>query len=199
MKGRESGMPDEDYWQTFFDVDCILDRLECVSRGDETIVEFGSGYGTFTLPAAARTSGTIHALDIEPRLVELVDHKAGEAGLGNVNAVVRDFVAEGTGLPSESVDHAMLFNILHIEDPVSLLKEAYRVAKPGGIVSVIHWKHDPSTPRGPSMSIRPRPEVCRAWGERAGLIFIRYQDLSECCRHHYGVLLARPDKQSNAE
>jgi hypothetical protein len=24
MKGRESGMPDENYWDSFFDADCIV-------------------------------------------------------------------------------------------------------------------------------------------------------------------------------
>ena len=35
-------------------------------------------------------------------------------------------------------------------------------------VEHIHWNYDPSTPRGPSMSIRPRPEDCRDWAEAAG-------------------------------
>lgn len=29
MKGRASGMPDESYWETFFNPACILDRLGC--------------------------------------------------------------------------------------------------------------------------------------------------------------------------
>jgi hypothetical protein len=29
MKGRESGMPDGGYWETFFNPRCILERLGC--------------------------------------------------------------------------------------------------------------------------------------------------------------------------
>jgi len=192
MKGRESGMPDETYWQTFFDADCIVEKMECVKEKKESIAEFGSGYGTFTFAAARRTSGVVHAFDIEPDLVALVQSKALDAGLSNVRAEVRNFVAHGTGLTSGSIDHAMLYNLLHIENPIQLLKEAFRILRPGGIVSVIHWKYDPSTPRGPSMNIRPRPEQCRAWAEAAGFTFIRDQDLSECCKYHYGLLLMRP-------
>src|SRR6266481_1856721 len=155
MKGRESGMPEETYWQTFYDADCIVEKLECAKRKNERIAEFGSGYGTFTFAAAMRTSGVVHAFDIESDLVALVQRRAQEAGLSNVQAEARDFVAHGTGLPGESIDHAMIYNLLHIEEPVELLKEAYRILKPGGVVSVIHWKHDSSTPRGPSLSIRP--------------------------------------------
>ncbi len=35
-----------------------------LDRGIETLVDFGCGYGTFTLPAAKMISGTLHALDI---------------------------------------------------------------------------------------------------------------------------------------
>jgi ubiquinone/menaquinone biosynthesis C-methylase UbiE len=192
MKGRESGMPDEEYWGSFYDADCVVVKLECAKQGNETIVEFGSGYGTFTLPAAERTSGTMYAFDIEPVLVSMLQERAADRGLHNVEIQLRDFVANGTGLPSESVDHAMLYNILHIEEPVSLLKEAYRTLKPDGTVSIIHWKYDPTTPRGPSINIRPRPEQCRAWAELAGFIFVRNQDLSDCCKYHFGMLLAKP-------
>jgi SAM-dependent methyltransferase len=198
MKGRESGMPEESYWQSFYDADCIVAKLDCAKNTTESIAEFGSGYGTFTFPAARRTSGVVHAFDIEPELVALVKQRAREAGLPNVRAEVRDFVAQGTGLAAGSVDHAMVFNLLHLESPVRLLREAYRVLKPGGVLSIIHWKHDASTPRGPSMDIRPRPEQCRAWAEAAGFQFARDQDLSECCQYHYGLLLVRPEMNSKA-
>jgi SAM-dependent methyltransferase len=192
MKGRESGMPEEACWDTFYDADCIVEKLECAGARTESVAEFGSGYGTFTLPVARRTSGTVHGFEIEPDLARLVRRKASVAGLANVRVDVRDFVAQGTGLRDESVDHVMIYNLLHIEEPVRLLEEAYRILKPGGVVSIVHWKHDSSTPRGPSMAIRPRPEHCRTWAEAAGFIFVREQDLSECCKYHYGLLLMRP-------
>jgi SAM-dependent methyltransferase len=194
MKGRESGMPDEACWQCFFDADCIIERLECARKKTETVAEFGSGYGTFTLAAAMRTTGVVHGFDIERDLVDLVQRKARIAGLTNVRVEERDFATLGTGLDGESVDHAMVYNILHIEDPVRILAEAYRILRPGGVVSIIHWKCDSATPRGPSMSIRPQPEQCRAWAEAVGFGFMRYQDLSDCCDYHYGMLLERPHR-----
>lgn len=192
MKGRDSGMPQEAYWESFFDADCVVASLDCPGSSTNRVAEFGCGYGTFTFPAARRTSGTVFALDIEPELVELVRARAGREGLQNIRAQVRDLFRDGTGLGDRQVDHAMIYNLLHVEDPVRLLEEACRILRPGGRVSVVHWKHDASTPRGPDLSIRPRPEQCRAWGEDAGLAFVRCRDLSACCPYHYGMVLERP-------
>lgn len=79
MKGRESGMPDEAYWASFFDPEAALEELLGDSRECENVVEFGCGYGTFTLPAARRASGTVTALDIETDMVEIVARKADAA------------------------------------------------------------------------------------------------------------------------
>ena len=95
------------------------------------------------------------ALDIEPEMVEATARKAEAAGLSNVDALVRDFVADGCGVPDGQVGYALLFNILHLDDPVGLLREAYRALAPGGKAGIIHWRSDIETPRGPSMPIRP--------------------------------------------
>jgi len=193
MKGRESGMPDEDYWGSFFDADCLIDTLVAsrVDQGD--VAEFGSGYGTFTIPTAKNISGIVHGFDIEADLVALVDEKCNRLGLQNVRLETRDFVENGTGLPEGSVAHVMIYNLLHIEHPVALLKEALRILKPGGIASVIHWRRDIPTPRGPSMEIRPSPGECQAWAEAAGFTRQEQIDISACCPYHFGILLIKPE------
>ena len=86
-------MPDEAYWDSFFQPEGILDRLLVTNKGGcYNLVEFGCGYGTFSLPAAKRTRGTVTALDIEPMMVELVAERAKADGLLNVRAELRDFV-----------------------------------------------------------------------------------------------------------
>lgn len=189
-KGRESGMPDDAYWQTFFNPECMVSRLDCA--GDHDVVEFGCGYGTFTLPAAKSVTGRVLALDIDPEMVADTARKAVAEGLPNVCAQVRDFVADGSGVPEGAAGYVMLFNILHIERPVSLLQEARRALRPGGKAGIIHWRSDIQTPRGPSLEIRPTPDQCRAWGEAAGLEFVRLEPLC-CCSWHWGLVMRRPD------
>jgi SAM-dependent methyltransferase len=190
MKVRDSGMPDEELWASFFSPEEVLTLF---GLGKETgdVVEFGCGYGTFTLAAARLVSGTVHALDIEPEMIRLVEEKCRREGAGNVRPELRDFVAQGTGLADGSVDVALLFNILHHEQPVRLLTEAWRILKPGGVCAVIHWNYDPATPRGPAMEIRPRPELCAEWGREAGFTFDK-RERFDLKPYHYGLLFRKP-------
>jgi SAM-dependent methyltransferase len=189
MKIRESGMPDAEVWESFFDPDKILTRLR-LSSDCRNVVEFGCGYGTFTLPTARRITGTVFAIDIESSSIDGVQDRAAVQGLTNIAFAHRDFLAAGTGLPDASVDYALLFNILHCPEPVALLREAYRNLTGGGFVGILHWVHDPETPRGPPLSIRPRPEQCREWALEAG--FTGGDETINLPPYHYGLALQRP-------
>jgi SAM-dependent methyltransferase len=157
MKIRDSGMPDEAYWESLFDVPLILSRLGIAKFHD--VAELGCGYGTFSIPIARAISGTLYTCDVDPQMIARTKQRA--AGLPIV-CEYRDVMDSGFGV---HVDAVLLFNILHCEQPVKLLRHA---AMAGKEVLVIHWRHA-ATPRGPSLDIRPRPEQIIAWGKEAGL------------------------------
>jgi SAM-dependent methyltransferase len=189
MKIRDSGMPDEVTWTGFFDPISALRQLRFTSA-DEDVVDFGCGYGTFSIAAAQLTRGTVHALDLEPTMIAATAANALRHGLTNVRPVERDFVQQGTGLADSSIAYAMLFNILHAEEPLRLLNEAFRVLRPDGIVAVTHWIHDARTPRGPPLRIRPRPEQCLEWLHGAG--FVPDPSVVPLPPYHFGVIARRP-------
>ena len=189
MKLRQSGMPEEEYWESLFDVDLVLDRLG-ISGLSGDLVELGCGYGTFTLPAAGRTSGVLRTYDIDSEMAARTRARAILEGAANVLCEVRDVFEEGFGVASGSQSGCLLFNILHCEEPVRLLKEAARVLRPAGSVYVIHWKCDPATPRGPTMDIRPRPERIRAWALEAGLSAASDEAI-DLPPFHFGIVFAR--------
>lgn len=150
MKLRESGMPNEKYWERLFDVPLILDRL-CIDGAFRDLVELGCGYGTFSLPVARRISGVLRTFDIDAGMVARTHERVTAAGLTNVECIVRDVLAQGFGMADRSQDACLLFNILHGENPLQLLSEAARVVRSGGSIQVIHWRHDSRTPRGPRL------------------------------------------------
>jgi len=182
-------MPAVDLWESFFDAAAVVDALSG-GRVDGDVVEFGCGYGTFTIPAATRTTGTVYAFDIDPRMVEATADRVAHEGVTNVALEQRDIVTDGCGRDTGSVSFAMLFNILHIEDPVRLLRDAHRALRPQGRVGVIHWNYDAKTPRGPSLDIRPRPEQCHAWGIEAGLTLVWHGGLPGS-PWHWGMVLKK--------
>jgi SAM-dependent methyltransferase len=188
VKVRESGMPEQDYWDSFFAPGAILDRLGLTSACHD-VLEFGCGYGTFTIPAAQRISGTVRALDLEPEMLQNTQQLAVSHGVDNIELLLRDFVADGSGLADQSVDYVMLFNILHVEEPVALLKEARRNLSDNGLLGIIHWNCNEETPRGPPLSMRPRPEQCRSWAEEAG--FLPEGEIVDLPPYHYGLLMRR--------
>lgn len=190
MKTRDSGMPGEALWESFFDAPQILGALG-LTRDSGNVVEIGCGYGTFTLPAARIVRGTVYAYDIEAPMVARTLARARAEGLANVRAIARDVVESGTGLDEGAAGYAMLFNLLHAEERMALLAECHRVLRPGGVLAVIHWNYDPNTPRGPALDIRPRPDQCRGWAMQAGFAPRAIEPIP-LPPYHYGWTFVKP-------
>src|SRR6056297_114845 len=130
MKMRERGMPDEHAWEGFFDAEEVLMRL-AFGSGIIDAVDYGCGYGTFSIPAAKRIRGLLHAFDIDPDMLDRCRKQARSEGLANLRIVERDLFHDGTGLPDRSIDYVLLFNILHAEEPLCLLRECRRILRDG--------------------------------------------------------------------
>lgn len=173
-------MPCEETWNSFFKPKQVLKKFG-VKSGN--IADIGAGYGTFSIPAAEITKGKVFAIEINKKNIQYLKAKTKEKKLKNLKALQTD-VSKGTGLKKNSLQHVLLFNILHCENPVRLLKEAERILEPKGQVSVMHWNYDKKTPRGPSMSIRPKLKQVINWAKKAGLEAKKIIDLKP---FHYGI------------
>jgi len=81
-----------------------------------------------------------------------------------------------------------LINILfqsHKDDLV--IKEAYRLLKIGGKLIIIDWKRV-STPFGPPMADRTKPEEIKGFAQTAGFKLV---DEFEAGRYHYGMMFVK--------
>ena len=108
-----------------------------------TVVDYGCGPGLFTLAAARRAgrSGTVYAVDMEPRMVELACARAAEAGLANVRAASADGVR--AALPDGVADFIICVQIMHYhpkrQDRVAVARDLNRLLKADGRVMIMQW------------------------------------------------------------
>jgi predicted RNA methylase len=82
-KIRESGMPPEEIWSGFFDVEEVLNRMQIDSRVVDA-ADFACSYRTFTIPAAERRPGIMYAVDIDPKMTQTVASRVRRLELTNV-------------------------------------------------------------------------------------------------------------------
>ena len=79
-------------------------------------------------------SGKIYALDIHPLATQSVQGIVARKQLANVETIRSDCK---TGLPDNSVDVILLYDVLHnLSKPSEVLVELHRVLKPSGILSL---------------------------------------------------------------
>jgi len=99
------------------------------------VLDFGCGPGGCTLPLAELVgpSGRIHALDLHPLAVREVKRIASRSGIETIETIQSDC---GTGLPDNCMDTVLLYDVFHdLARPDDVLRELYRVLKPGGTLS----------------------------------------------------------------
>ena len=122
-------------------------------------------------------------------MLDIVKQKLTNEHIDNVILEQRDILTQTTGLAVNSIDYVMLFNILHHDSPNDFFVEAYRILKPKGKIGILHWRSDISTPRGPDLSIRPRPDHILRLIDNKNLILQKNLLLLE--PYHYGLIISK--------
>jgi len=119
----------------------VLERIG-IRRG-QTVLDFGCGCGTYTIPAAkiVGEQGRVCALDEDKEALDELMQKAESAGLKNIERMETSGKLE-IELTDESIDVVLLFDVFHsyyfpkAGDRRRLLSEIYRIMKPSAFISV---------------------------------------------------------------
>ena len=105
-------------------------------QSGDYVLDYGCGPGAYVPEAAQQVgpTGRVYALDIHPLAVARVQALAKRKGLGNVETICSDCQ---TGLPDNSLDVVLLYDIYHmLSEQDAVLAELRRVLKPGGTLSL---------------------------------------------------------------
>lgn len=113
-------------------------------QAGEVVADLGAGGAAYFTVQAAKivgNQGEVYAVDILKNVLSAIESKAKMSGLYNIKTIWSDLEVYGaTKIPAESLDHAMLINILfQSKKHEEMIREAVRLLKPGGKLSIIDW------------------------------------------------------------
>ena len=110
-------------------------KFNLIKEG-QYLLDFGCGTGDFAIPAAkiVGSNGKIFALDCNMRQLQVVQKKAREAGLTNIQTILSE---NKTNLPDGIMDVIWICDVLHeIREKQEVLSEFYRLLKAGGTLLI---------------------------------------------------------------
>ena len=114
-------------------------------RKGMTVVDYACGPGRYCVAVArfVGPEGRVYAVDVQPLAIRLVQRKAAQQGLANIEPILVS--SYDTGIPSSCADLVLLLDALHqIDDRPALLREVRRIIRPDGafLVEPGHMKLD---------------------------------------------------------
>jgi ubiquinone/menaquinone biosynthesis C-methylase UbiE len=102
----------------------------------ERVVDLGCGWGTFGFALAPRVAEVV-GVDFSQRSIELCEQRLREHPTPNLHFLCADAAATGLeGSAWDLVIAADLFEHLYPDDSAAVVREAYRLLKPGGRFSI---------------------------------------------------------------
>jgi ubiquinone/menaquinone biosynthesis C-methylase UbiE len=116
----------------------VIQSLQIAPGASIADLGAGSGYFTFRLAEAAGPGGRVYAVDVDEDMTSLIEAKARERGVKNIETVLAR--PDDPNLPRSSIDLVFTSNTYHhIEDRVGYFRALRAALRPGGRVAIIEF------------------------------------------------------------
>ena len=142
-----------------------------------------------TIYVGSRGSGRIYAIDIQKDLLSKLQTDAANLDVHNIKLIWGDLDEPNSStLDDSSVDRVVIANILfQLEDKDNIIKEAYRILKPGGKLLFVDWA-DSFGGLGPRPQDVVKEDVAKTLITSNGFELDRDIQTGD---HHYGFILKK--------
>ncbi|WP_102344946.1 class I SAM-dependent methyltransferase [Bacillus sp. Marseille-P3661] len=115
----------------------VIEALEL--KESDTILDLGAGNGYYTIPLANSTKEKVIAVDIERKMLDLLQERAAQLQVKNITYVESNL--EEIQLDDNSAEKGLVAFVTHeIPDLDKALSEFRRLIKPGGKLVVLDWE-----------------------------------------------------------
>ncbi|MCU1236694.1 MAG: Methyltransferase type 11 [Candidatus Solibacter sp.] len=109
----------------------------------------GAGYLTWRIAGLTGPTGKVYANDIQPEMLELLQHNMKQRKITNVETVLGTY--DDPKLPANSLDLVILVDVYHeFSEPQKMLRHIRESLKPDGRLVLLEYRgEDPAVPIRP--------------------------------------------------
>lgn len=173
-----------------FDIAGILHKIAIGEK--QRVAELGCGnFGFFAFPLARLVgrSGKVYAVDILKSALAEIKSRATKENLPQLIPVWSNLeIFKGTKIETDSLDIALLVNVLHQSDKrADIIREAARMLKTGGQLLIIEWSNS-DAPLGPKPEKRIKLESLKTAAAKLGF---GVKEEFKAGPYHYGLILIK--------
>lgn len=159
-------------------------------RSGDTVVDLHCGYhGVCTYPAAELVGrdGRVYAVDIRRRALDSMHGRARSLGHAHIEPVWGDAQrAGGVPLHDGIADVVLLVNgFSELNETLAVVREAVRLLKSGGRLTVVDWRHTGDAAFGPPRTSRQSDACARS---TCLVMPLKYEGAYDVGTHHYGFV-----------
>jgi SAM-dependent methyltransferase len=105
----------------------------------------GSGFPALAAAAAVLPGGTVTAIDISPKMIDVASRRAADVGLHNID--FREMDSDALDFPDDAFDVVTcVCTLMFSPDPRRAAGEIRRVLKPGGRCGIVVWDEPSRNP-----------------------------------------------------